>query len=254
LRIGHADFRCGLDAGLFAVASLADFFPAIGISISFWPTTALRGFLLCFLGFSAAAPAVHVAPTLTAGAIATVAGGSVAVPLDGGITVNDLDSGNTLTSATVSIVGLVNGDTLNYNNTVSDITGSYNAGTGVLASATVLGLLQEVLPGPMPIGVLLKNNRNGRCHGLCRLCRCASAVGQDHRDLALDQFGSKTRQPVGRPLRPPILDVHVPSFDEAGFLETFEETRNQGSAAIVNRHWNGTPDRHPKGTPLIGES
>jgi hypothetical protein len=23
---------------------------------------------------------------------------------------------------------------------------------------------------------------------------------------------------------------------------------------IVNRHWNGTPDRHPKGTPLIGES
>lgn len=22
----------------------------------------------------------------------------------------------------------------------------------------------------------------------------------------------------------------------------------------VNRHWNGTPDRHPKGTPLIGES
>jgi len=22
----------------------------------------------------------------------------------------------------------------------------------------------------------------------------------------------------------------------------------------VNRHWNGTPYRHPKGTPLIGES
>jgi hypothetical protein len=24
--------------------------------------------------------------------------------------------------------------------------------------------------------------------------------------------------------------------------------------ATVNRHWNGTPDRRPKGTPLIGES
>jgi hypothetical protein len=41
----YADFRCGLDAGFFAVVSLAAFLPEIGISISFWPAAALRGFL-----------------------------------------------------------------------------------------------------------------------------------------------------------------------------------------------------------------
>src|SRR6476659_7536416 len=53
----YADFRCGLDAGFFAVVSLAAFLPEIGISISFWPAAALRGFLADFCGaLSAAAP------------------------------------------------------------------------------------------------------------------------------------------------------------------------------------------------------
>ena len=75
---------------------------------------------------------VHVAPIVTASGTATFTGGGAAVALDSGITVTDPDSGDELTSATVSIVGFVNGDTLNYNNVVTDVTGSYNSGTGVL--------------------------------------------------------------------------------------------------------------------------
>jgi hypothetical protein len=40
-----SNFRCGLAAGFFAVVSLAAFLPEIGITISFWPAAALRGFL-----------------------------------------------------------------------------------------------------------------------------------------------------------------------------------------------------------------
>jgi hypothetical protein len=35
--VPYADFLCALAAGFFAAASFAGFFPAIGISISFWP-------------------------------------------------------------------------------------------------------------------------------------------------------------------------------------------------------------------------
>lgn len=51
----QADFRCDLAAGFFAPASLAGFLPAIGISISFWPAAALRGFLEGFAAFAGAA-------------------------------------------------------------------------------------------------------------------------------------------------------------------------------------------------------
>jgi hypothetical protein len=53
----QAVFRCCLAVGFFAV-SFVGFLPSIGISISFWPAAALRGFLADFFGAvaSAAAP------------------------------------------------------------------------------------------------------------------------------------------------------------------------------------------------------
>jgi hypothetical protein len=48
--VAQADLRCCLADGLFDVLSLAGFLRAIGISISFWPLAALRGFLADFLG------------------------------------------------------------------------------------------------------------------------------------------------------------------------------------------------------------
>ncbi len=79
----------------------------------------------------------HVAPSVAAGAIATFEIGSTTpLTLDGGLTVTDVDSGGTLASATVTIEGSAAGDTLNFTNTSAtaegNITGSYNAGTGVL--------------------------------------------------------------------------------------------------------------------------
>jgi hypothetical protein len=37
--------RCGFAVVFLAAVSFAGFLPAIGISISFWPAAALRGFL-----------------------------------------------------------------------------------------------------------------------------------------------------------------------------------------------------------------
>ncbi|WP_426437208.1 hypothetical protein [Bradyrhizobium genosp. P] len=49
----QADLRCLAD-DFFAV-SFAGFLPSIGISISFWPAAAFRGFLAGFFGASASA-------------------------------------------------------------------------------------------------------------------------------------------------------------------------------------------------------
>jgi hypothetical protein len=68
----YADFRCGLAAGFFVAASLADFLPAIGISISFWPAAALRGFLPDFFGAlvsAAAPPALRRSASITSPAV-----------------------------------------------------------------------------------------------------------------------------------------------------------------------------------------
>jgi hypothetical protein len=48
--------RCGFDAVFFAIASFAGFLPVIGISISFWPLAALRGFFEGFDGLASSAP------------------------------------------------------------------------------------------------------------------------------------------------------------------------------------------------------
>jgi hypothetical protein len=50
----YADFRCGLAEDFFAAASLG-FLPSIGISISFCPLEALRGFLVGLAAFAGAA-------------------------------------------------------------------------------------------------------------------------------------------------------------------------------------------------------
>jgi VCBS repeat-containing protein len=75
--------------------------------------------------------AVHQPPVVTAGAAVTFHGGGVAVALDPGITLVDIDSGGNLVGAAVQIAGVFGGDTLNFTNTAR-ITGSYNATTGVL--------------------------------------------------------------------------------------------------------------------------
>jgi hypothetical protein len=75
--------------------------------------------------------AVHVAPKVVPDADATFTGGGLPVTLDGGMTVSDPDSSDTLLSATVTIEGAITGDTLNFSNT-GTITGSYDATTGVL--------------------------------------------------------------------------------------------------------------------------
>lgn len=57
----YADFRCDLAAGFLATVSFACFLPDIGISISFWPVAALRGF---FADFFEALVSVAGPPTL----------------------------------------------------------------------------------------------------------------------------------------------------------------------------------------------
>lgn len=75
---------------------------------------------------------VHEPPSVTAGGTATYAVGSSAVAVDSTATVADPDSGGVLTGATVKIgSGFVSGDSLNFTNQ-NNITGSYNAATGVL--------------------------------------------------------------------------------------------------------------------------
>ncbi|MBV8861094.1 MAG: hypothetical protein JO259_04430 [Mycobacterium sp.] len=75
--------------------------------------------------------ALGVAPALTAGATVTFTAGTVT--LDSSLTVTDSNSGGTLAGATVAIgAGFFPGDMLNFTNQ-NGITGSYNAGTGVLS-------------------------------------------------------------------------------------------------------------------------
>ena len=77
---------------------------------------------------------VHIAPTITAGGTVTFNGGGAAIVLDGSIAVTDVDSGGTLTGATVAInSGSIAGDVLNYVSLSGlGITGSYDAGIGTL--------------------------------------------------------------------------------------------------------------------------
>ena len=76
---------------------------------------------------------LHAAPVVTPSATpATYELGSTApVAVNGGLAVQDLDSGDVLTGATVAIANFASGDTLNFANT-GKITGTYSSLTGVL--------------------------------------------------------------------------------------------------------------------------
>ena len=74
---------------------------------------------------------VHIAPSITASGTVGFAIGGTAAALDPGLIVNDPDSSNSLTGATISIGGFEAGDVLNFVNTGS-ISGGYNPTTGVM--------------------------------------------------------------------------------------------------------------------------
>ncbi len=80
----------------------------------------------------------HTAPVVTAGGIATFGGGPTV--LDAGVTVDDVDSGNRLIGATVTITsGFIPGDTLTINGTTSGlITGSSNGAIAYSFSGSML--------------------------------------------------------------------------------------------------------------------
>ena len=78
---------------------------------------------------------VHVAPTVTAGAIVTFVQGGSAVTLDSGLTLTAPDSNGDIGGATVSVVGgsfATDGDTLTPNVAGTSIIGVYNATTETL--------------------------------------------------------------------------------------------------------------------------
>ena len=86
------------------------------------------------------------APIVTAGAVAAYTENGAALVIDNTITVSDADD-TQIGGATVSIVaGLTAGDVLGFTDTAS-ITGSYNAGTGVLtlSGADTLAAYQAAL-------------------------------------------------------------------------------------------------------------
>ena len=104
------------------------------------------------------------APIVLAGGTVTFTGGTASSgPLDGALTVNDVDSGGKLTGATVSIgTGFIaNGDTLNFTSQ-NGITGSYDAVHGVLTlsgttsianyQAALASITYSFTPGGDPTG------------------------------------------------------------------------------------------------------
>ncbi|OPY96809.1 hypothetical protein A5906_00335 [Bradyrhizobium sacchari] len=89
----------------------------------------------------------HTAPTVTAGATLNYPLGNSAAVLDSTLTVADPDSGGNLTGATIKIAsGFVSGDVLGFVNQ-NNITGSYNAATGLLtlSGTDTLGHYQTAL-------------------------------------------------------------------------------------------------------------
>ncbi len=74
--------------------------------------------------------AVHVAPTVTAGATVTFDGGGSPVVLDSGLVVTD-PSSSTLASATIAIVGSIVADRLKFT-APNGISGTFNTTTGTL--------------------------------------------------------------------------------------------------------------------------
>ena len=90
--------------------------------------------------------AVHVAPTVVAGANVNFGFGGSPVILDGGLTVSDADSGGNLSNATISIgTGYIDGqDTLSFTSE-DGITGAFSSGVLNLSGTASLADYQAVL-------------------------------------------------------------------------------------------------------------
>ena len=90
---------------------------------------------------------VHVAPVVTAGnPSVTFTGGGSAVTLDSGLNVGDVDSGDVLTGATVSISsGYIAGDTLNFTAQNGITIASDNAGVLALTGSATIAQYQAAL-------------------------------------------------------------------------------------------------------------
>jgi microcystin-dependent protein len=88
---------------------------------------------------------VHVAPSVTAGNSTIFATGGTAVPVDLNVTVDDPDSGNNLSGATITISsGLASGDVLSFT-PVGNITGAYSNGVLTLTGNGTIAQYQAVL-------------------------------------------------------------------------------------------------------------
>jgi len=64
--------------------------------------------------------------------------------------------------------------------------------------------------------------------------------------LAADQIGRQSRKSIGLTLRPPILDRHILSRDEACFVEAILETGRRGSKRLRRTAAEKTDHRHDR--------
>ncbi len=88
---------------------------------------------------------VHAAPTVTAGNSTIFVAGGTAVATDINLTVNDPDSGDNLTGATITISsGLASGDVLNFT-ALGNITGTYSNGVLTLTGTATIAQYQAAL-------------------------------------------------------------------------------------------------------------
>jgi hypothetical protein len=87
---------------------------------------------------------VHNAPTVTAGATASFAGGGLAVVADSGLSITD-SSSTTLVSATVVVGGLISGDTLNFSTQNGISESSFSTGTLSLSGTATVAQYQTAL-------------------------------------------------------------------------------------------------------------
>ena len=77
-------------------------------------------------------------------------------------------------------------------------------------------------------------------------------VGQDGRgEIVLRQKWSRSQVEARFANMPPCL-IGMEACVGAHHLSRRLKTLGHDARLIVNRHWNGTPYQHPKGTPLIG--
>jgi putative DNA primase/helicase len=113
----------------------------------------------------------------------------------------------------------------------------------------------------MSWGVLLGwNDHDGRVHRHALARAMLAGDGTDARRILLDGGlyvapNRKARERLNSFLGTVRSPERARATSRVGWHEgAFVLPDETIAVRAVNRHWNGTPDRHPKGTPLIGES